>query len=78
LYLSALYAAVSAVEGVDSVNASRFRRQDEYDPDPSRPATTFNLDRGYVKIEPLEILRLNNDPNFPEHGTLRLNMLGGK
>jgi hypothetical protein len=78
LYLSGLYAAVSAVQGVDSVNASRFRRQDEYDPDPARPATRFNVDRGYVKIEPLEILRLNNDPNFPEHGTLRLNMLGGK
>jgi hypothetical protein len=78
LYLSALYAAGSAVEGVDSVNASRFRRQDEYDPDPARPATTLNLDRGYIKIGALEVLRLNNDPNFPEHGTLRLNLLGGK
>jgi hypothetical protein len=78
LYLSALYAAVSAVEGVDSVNASRFRRQDEYDPDPARPATALNLDRGYIQIGPLEILRLHNDPNFPEHGTLQLNMLGGK
>jgi hypothetical protein len=78
LYLSALYAAVSVVEGVDSVNASRFRRQDEYDPDPARPATTFNLDGGYIRIGALEILRLHNDPNFPEHGTLRLNMLGGK
>jgi hypothetical protein len=78
LYLSALYPAVSAVEGVDSVNASRFRRQDEFDPDPARPATTTNLDRGYLKIGGLEILRLNSDPNFPEHGTLRLNMLGGK
>ena len=78
LYLSALYAAMSGVEGVDSVNASRFRRQDEYDPDPARPATVFNLDRGYIRIDALEILRLNNDSNFPEHGTLRLNMLGGK
>jgi hypothetical protein len=78
LYLSVLYAAVCAVEGVDSVNASRFRRQDEYDPDPSLPATTFNLARGYIRIGALEILRLNNNPNFPEHGTLQLNMLGGK
>lgn len=78
MYLSALYAAVSKVEGVDSVNASRFRRQDEYDPDPSRPATTLNLDHGYLKIGALEVLRLNNDPNFPEHGTLQLRMLGGK
>jgi hypothetical protein len=78
LYLSALYAAASAVEGVDSVNASRFRRQDEDDPDPARPATAFNLARGYVPIGSLEILRLSNDPNFPEHGRLRLNMMGGK
>jgi hypothetical protein len=77
-YLSALYAAAVAVQGVDSVNATRFRRQDEYDPDPGRPATTLNLDRGYIAIGDLEILRLNNDPNFPEDGRLRLNMMGGK
>lgn len=78
LYLSALYTAVLDVEGIDSVLASRFRRQDEYDPEPSRPATRVNLDRGSIRIAALEIARLANDPNFPEHGTLRLNLMGGK
>jgi hypothetical protein len=26
----------------------------------------------------LEIARLDNDPNFPEHGLLRLDLRGGK
>jgi hypothetical protein len=26
----------------------------------------------------LEIARLDNDPNFPEHGVLRLDLRGGK
>jgi len=78
LYLSAVYAAVESVEGVDSALVKRFRRIDEYDPDPARPATQANLNRGYIKIARLEILRDDNDPNFPENGTLRLVMRGGK
>lgn len=78
LYLSRIYAAIEAVEGVDSALVTRFRRIDEHDPDPFRPATRANLNRGYVKIARLEILREDNDPNFPENGTLRLVMRGGK
>ena len=78
LYLSQLYAAVEAVEGVDSAVLRRFIHQDESDPEPNRPATRRNLDRGYVPMSRLEVLRLDNDPNFPENGVLQLNMLGGK
>ncbi|HSF24270.1 MAG TPA: putative baseplate assembly protein [Blastocatellia bacterium] len=78
LYLSRLYAAVEAIQGVDSVLVTRFRRIDEHDPDPARPATQANLNRGYIKIARLEILREDNNPSFPEDGTLRLVMRGGK
>jgi hypothetical protein len=78
LYLSQLYAAVEAVEGVDSAVVRRFIRQHESDPEPDRPTTKQNLDRGYLPMDRLEVVRLDNDPNFPENGVLRLNMLGGK
>lgn len=78
LYLSALYAAIEAVEGVDSALVRRFIRQTEPDPDPGRPATRRNLNRGYISSGRLEVLRLDNDPSFPENGVLRLNMLGGR
>jgi hypothetical protein len=78
LFLSRLYAAVESVAGVDSAIVTRFRRQDQYDPEPNRPATTANLDRGFVSMAGLEVLRVDNDPSFPENGTLRLRMRGGK
>lgn len=78
LYLSQLYAAVEAVAGVDSAVVTRFARRDDHDPEPARPITSQNLDRGYVSMGRLEVLRLDNDPNFPENGVLQLNMLGGK
>jgi hypothetical protein len=83
LYLSRLYAAVSAVEGVASAEVVRFIRQDQVDPesaDPelNRPATRANLNRGYISAGRLEVFRLDNDPSFPENGVLQLNMQGGK
>jgi hypothetical protein len=78
LYLSQLYAAIKNVEGVDSAEVRRFVRQEEYDPEPKRPATRKNLDQGYVPAGRLEVIRLDNDPSLPENGVLRLNMMGGK
>jgi hypothetical protein len=78
LYLSRLYKAIEDVEGVDSAIVRRFRRFDEHDPDPARPATAANIARGLVSIGGFEVLRLDDDPNFPENGTLRLHMRGGK
>lgn len=70
LYLSELYAAVERVAGVDSVEVVEFHR---YGQDPAG-----ELAAGRIGVGRLEIVRLNNDPNFPEHGALTVEMLGGK
>jgi hypothetical protein len=70
VYLSALYAAAQAVEGVDSLEITTFQRQGF----PSQQG----LNEGELVMDWLEIARLDNDPNFPEHGIFRLNVEGGK
>jgi hypothetical protein len=70
LYLSQLYAAVTAVEGVDSAAVTQFQRWGKL--------PNHELQQGYIPMDRLEIVRLDNDPNFPENGILRLNMGGGK
>jgi hypothetical protein len=70
VYLSPLYAAARTVAGVVSVQVLRFTRQGDDDPTP--------LADGYMRLDRLEIARLDNDPNFPEHGVLRLELHGGK
>jgi hypothetical protein len=68
--LSRVYAAAHSVDGVHSVHITKFQRQGLDDPIP--------LDEGRLRLEPLEIARLDNDRNFPEHGTLTMNLAGGK
>lgn len=70
LYLSALTAAAQAVEGVTSVRVTRFERMFI----PSNDA----LVSGVLTLGPQEIARVDNDPNFPEHGRLRFEMRGGR
>ncbi len=70
LYLSQLYAAVMAVEGVDSASMTRFQRFGKL--------AQHELEQGYIAMDRLEVARLDNDPNFPENGVLSLNMGGGK
>ncbi len=70
IYLSPILAAARAVPGVASVQATRFHRQGRED---SKP-----LVDGFMQLGRLEIPRLDNDPNFPEHGVLRLDLRGGK
>jgi hypothetical protein len=70
LYLSQLYAAIEAVEGVDSAEVKVFQRFGKL--------PNNELEQGYVPIGRLEVVRLDNDPDFQENGVLRLNMLGGK
>ena len=71
VYLSVLYEAAQAVEGVASVVIDTFRRL-RAPPDP-KP-----LDEGVLSLNRLEIARLDNDPNFPERGVLKLSVGGGK
>ena len=70
VYLSPLYAAAQATEGVCSVEITIFQRQ-------GKPNTSA-LETGKLEIERLEIASLDNDPNFPENGIFKLTMLGGK
>jgi Baseplate J-like protein len=69
VYLSRLIAAAMAVPGVDWVDVTTFERSGE-------PSTT-GLDSGRLTFARLEIARLDNDPNFPESGRLKLDLEGG-
>ena len=70
VYLSTVYAAAQSVQGVASVEVTKFQKQGVPDPTP--------LEDGRIDLGRLEIARLDNDPDFPEHGVLRINMAGGK
>jgi predicted phage baseplate assembly protein len=70
VYLSRIYAAAQAVDGVASVDVTQFERQGQPD------AQAFA--DGVLKFSRLEIPRLDNDSNFPERGVFHLDMKGGK
>jgi baseplate J-like protein len=70
VYISPLYAAALRLAGISSVQITKFQRQGKPNTDAS--AT------GALSMGRLEIARLDNDPNFPEHGVFNLIMEGGK
>ncbi len=70
VYLSEIYAAAHAVPGVASAQIVTFQRQGTKD-------STY-LDSAQLPIGRLEIARLENSLNYPEHGVLRLDINGGK
>jgi hypothetical protein len=70
VHLSRLVAAAQAVEGVESVRVTRLQRLYE---GPRR-----ELEEGLLPLGPLEVARVDNDPNFPEHGRLKLEVRGGR
>jgi predicted phage baseplate assembly protein len=70
VYLSPLLAAARGIAGVASVEARVFQRQGTDD--------TTALEDGRMVLGPREIARLDNNPNFPEHGVLTLELHGGK
>lgn len=70
VYLSKIYAAVQAVEGVDSVVVTNFT--------PFGQPDNGELARGVIPVGPWQIARLDNDPNFMERGVLKISMRGGK
>lgn len=69
VYLSQLYAAVTAVEGVNSAEVTTFKRY--WDP------PRGEIDKGAIAMTPFEIPRLDNDRNLAENGVLRLTAVGG-
>jgi len=70
IYLSHLVAAAQAIVGVESVEVAKLERLGE-GPDEE-------IENGILPLGPLEIAQLDNDPNFPERGTLTLEMEGGR
>jgi hypothetical protein len=70
IYLSKLVAAVQAVPGVQNVIVDKFQRFAE--------AANHEIENGILPLGADEIAQLDNDPSFPEHGTLKLNMGGGR
>lgn len=68
--LSAIYAEVASVPGVDTVTVTRFRRLGQPD--------NGELDRAVLELGPAEIARCDNDPDFAEHGVLAITAHGGK
>lgn len=63
VYLSAVIAAAMAVQGVSHVEPLRFQRLGRL-PD-------GEIDAGRIATARLEIARLDNDPNAPEHGRIQ-------
>jgi predicted phage baseplate assembly protein len=70
VYLSALYAAAQSVPGVASAHVRKFERR-------GRPSLEA-LREGKLALDRFEIARCDNDPNFPEHGVIRIELGGGK
>jgi len=71
VYLSTVQAAVQGVEGVRYVEVKKFTRF-------GSGGAFAGLEGGQLTIGRLEIARLDNDPNFPENGVLRLTLEGGR
>jgi Baseplate J-like protein len=70
VYLSPILAAARDVPGVASAEVVVFQRQGI--------RALRSVDEGRLELGRLEIGRLANDPNFPEHGVLRIELGGGK
>jgi hypothetical protein len=74
LFVSRIFAAVMAVPGVESAEIRRLARLSAAHPDAD---TAANLAQGFLALGGDEIVQLDNDPNFPERGVLRLEVKGG-
>jgi hypothetical protein len=70
VYLSPFYAAAQNVEGVKRVRITTFERYNV--------AGSSGIDAGKLTFSPVEIARLDNDPNFPERGVFNLTVQGGR
>ena len=67
--MSQIYQAAMEIAGVASVEVLRFQRWGK---------TSMNeKKKGFLKPGALEVIRLDNDPNFPENGKIDFEMHGG-
>lgn len=70
LHLSDLYSTVIAVQGVNSVAVTRFKRLGDRYADSEA--------RGYIEVGELEVIRCDNDGARTENGVLFVRTCGGK
>lgn len=68
--LSALVAAAQSVTGVDSVTVTKLER--------SGKGPNGELDAGILPLGPLEVARVDNDPDFRENGIITFDIRGGR
>ncbi len=73
LYVSRIFAAVMAAPGVESAQITRLALLHAARPDRD---TQRNLLQGYLAVGSDQIIRLDNDRNFPERGTLFIRAKG--
>ncbi len=71
VYLSPLAQAALDVEGVHDVRFLTFQRA-------GQPDAGQALKEGLISLNRLEVARLENDPNFPEHGIFDVTVEGGR
>lgn len=69
VFVSQIIAAAQAVDGVESVTMTALNRLYE-------PANS-EIENGVLPLAGYEIAQLDNDPNFPEHGKLNIDVRGG-
>jgi hypothetical protein len=70
IYLSQIVALAQTVAGVESVRVTKLQRLFE--------APNYELQNGLLPLRALEVAQLANDPSFPEHGKLTLQLRGGR
>ncbi len=68
VYLSWIYAAAQAVQGVGRVEVTALQ--------PLSATKDSVPDNGVLTVQPAEIIRLDNDPNFPDRGLLQFTECG--
>jgi len=70
IFLSKIVATAQAVPGVECVKVTRFQRLFE--------SANSEIENGVLPLRVNEVAQLDNDPNFPEHGKLEIQVGGGR
>lgn len=78
IYLSRLVAAAQSIEGVESVRVTKLQRLGVTKLQLLFEEAKKGIEEGVLPLGPFEVAQLDNDPNFPERGTLVLDVRGGR
>jgi len=68
--VSALVAAAQGITGVTSLAVTQLERMGE--------GPNQELENGLLPLGPLEIAQVDNDPTYPDRGTITFNLQGGR